>query len=391
MKFLFVSNLFPDTREPARGLFNARLVKYLGRLHEVRVISPRPAPGWLRRGGGRTARPEDEKFFPVFPPTGYLPKIGDRWNHLLMAGGLRGPLEQTQKEFPFQAILAAWAYPDCCAVARLAGKLRVPFVALVQGSDAHQYLGMPVRRRIIVESLNTAAAVVAQSLELQRLLREAGVKPDKLRTIYNGVEQDVFKPGDRTAARAGLNLPAGDIILLYVGNLLPVKNPLLLVEAHARLLKQNPGRAFRLVMIGTGPLREEIQRRSRQLGTGALVSLTGGLPPAVVARHMQAADLVCIPSDNEGLPNVLNEAFSCGRRVVATRVGGIPEVLNGDYLGRMVERRSAAALAGAIELTLAGPEEPDPIARHAAQYSWENCAGQHARLLENAAQGIHDE
>jgi glycosyltransferase involved in cell wall biosynthesis len=144
-------------------------------------------------------------------------------------------------------------------------------------------------------------------------------------------------------------------------------------------------------MIGTGPLRGEILRRSGQLGTGALVSLTGGQPPAVVAQHMQATDLVCIPSDNEGLPNVLNEAFSCGRRVAATRVGGIPEVLNADFLGRTVERRNATALAGAIEQALAAPEEPGRITRHAAQYSWENCASQHARLLENAAQGIHNE
>jgi len=388
MKFLFVSNLFPDTREPARGLFNARLVKYLSQLHELRVISPRPAPGWLP-SGTRTARPEDEKFIPIFPPTGYLPRIGDRWNHLLMAGSLRGPLEQTRKEFPFQAILAAWAYPDCCAIAQLAAKMKVPFVALVQGSDAHQYLNIPVRRRIIVESLNTAAAVVAQSLELQRLLREAGVKPEKLHTIYNGVEQDAFKPGDRAAARAGLNLPVDDTLLLYVGNLLPVKNPLLLIEAHAILVKRNPGRSFRLVMIGTGPLRGEIQRRTRQLGTDSLVHLAGGQPPELVARHMQAADVVCIPSDNEGLPNVLNEAFSCGRRVAATRVGGIPEILSADFLGRTVARRDPAAMAGAVEQILAEPELSEPITGHIRRFSWENCAAEHARLLEKAAQTFH--
>jgi len=390
MKFLFVSNLFPDTSEPTRGLFNARLVKYLSQLHEIRVISPRPAPVWLRRGI-RTGRPEDEKFFPVFPSTGYLPRIGDRWNHLLMAGSLREPLEQMRKVFPFQAILAAWAYPDCCAIAQLAGKMKIPFVALVQGSDAHQYLRMPVRRRIIVESLNTAAAVVTQSLELQRLLREAGVKPEKLQTIYNGVEQDVFKPGDRAAARAGLDLPANDPILLYVGNLLPVKNPLLLVEAHARLLKQKPGRPFRLVMIGTGPLREEIQQRSQQLGTDGLVHLAGGQPPETVARYMQATDLVCIPSDNEGLPNVLNEAFSCGRRVAATRVGGIPEVLNADFLGRTVERGNPDALATAIEEILAEPEFSDQITQHIRRFSWESCAAGHARLLEKAAQAFHNQ
>jgi glycosyltransferase involved in cell wall biosynthesis len=236
--------------------------------------------------------------------------------------------------------------------------------------------------------LNRAAAVVGQSQELQRLLREAGVKPEKLHTIYNGVEQDVFVPGDRAAARAELGLPAAEQILLYVGNLLPVKNPLLLVQAHAELLKRNPGPPCRLVMIGTGPLRGAIERESARLGTRGLVLLAGSQPPASVTRYLQAASLVCISSRNEGLPNVLNEAFSCGRRVVATRVGGIPEVLTGDFLGRVGEPGNAAAMAEAIQAVLAEPEESEKIIRHVRQYSWENCAAQHARLLEAAAQKI---
>jgi teichuronic acid biosynthesis glycosyltransferase TuaC len=385
MKILFVSNLFPDTREPGRGLFNARLVKYLGRLHEVRVLAPRPVPvpRWLRPASGRAGRPEDALYCPVFPPTGYLPKIGDRWNHRLMARDLRGPLAAVQQEFPFQAILAAWAYPDGCAVARLAAEIRRPFVALALGSDVHQYLEMPVRRRIIVESLHTAAAVVGTSLDLQRRLRDAGLPAEKLHTIYNGVEQEVFRPGDRAAARAELQLPPAGPLLLYVGNLLPVKNPLLLVEAHAQLCRQTP---FPLVMVGAGPLEMEIRRRCQLWGTAGLVRLVGQQPPARVAQYLQAADLLCIPSDNEGLPNVLNEAFSCGRRVVATRVGGIPEVLTAPWLGRMVERRDPAALAAAIAQTLAEPESPEAIARHAAQFSWDHCACQHARLLEAAVQ-----
>lgn len=383
MKILFVSNLFPDATNPNRGLFNARLVKHLGAHAEIRVISPRPtrglAPFW--RAKTFAPRPEDAWCAPVFPPTAYLPKIGDRWNHRLMARSLREAMRATRAKFPFDVVLAAWVYPDACAVAALAREMDFRFVAIAQGSDVHQYLQIPARRRIISTALNQAGAVITRSGELARLLRAAGVAADRLHPIYNGVEADVFQPGDPAAARTELKLPVTASVLLFVGNFLSLKNPLLLVDAFAELARRQPEKNLRLVLLGEGPLHENIRRRAHEGGVGNRVMLPGRKAPAEVARFMQAADLLVVPSDNEGVPNVIYEAMSCGLRTVATRVGGIPEILTADFLGQLVERKNPAALAQAIAALLATPAAPEKIIFQARQFSWKRTAAEHLQVL----------
>ena len=386
MKVLFLSNLFPDAAHPHRGIYNARLVHHLARHCEVRVVSPRPTRGFppFWRPEKFVCRAEDEVFTPIFPPVKYIPKIGNRWNHRLMASSLRDTLQELSAEFPFDVVLVSWVYPDGCAVARLAKELHFPFVVIGQGSDVHQYLQITVRRRIIVASLRHAAAVITRSAELGRLLRAAGISETNLRTIYNGVQSDIFYTGDRTAARERLGVDKTDKILLYVGNLLPIKNPLLLVDAFAELNRRSP-QQFRLVMLGDGLLREEILKRAAANGLSDRILLAGRKSPTEVARFMQAADVLCVPSDNEGVPNVIYEAFSCGLRVAATRVGGIPEILTEDFLGRMVERRDAKALAEAISEICEYPAETEKILRHARQFDWEHAAAGHAYVLTLAA------
>src|SRR3546814_5870610 len=83
----------------------------------------------------------------------------------------------------------------------------------------------------------------------------------------------------------------------------------------------------RLAFVGDGPARSALARRRDEHGLGERVILAGARPHAELPTWMQAADLLCLPSHSEGVPNVVLEAMSCGLPVVATRVGGIPEVL----------------------------------------------------------------
>lgn len=383
MKVLFLSNLFPDAAQPNRGIYNGRLAHRLAPHCELRVIAPRPTRGFPPFWSPQEyrCRPEDAAFAPVYPPASYIPKVGSRWNHRLMARSLRAPLRAVRAEFPFDIVLAAWAYPDACAVAQLAAEMDFPFVAFPQGSDIHQYLSNPVRRRIITAAMHQAGAIVTPSQELARLLREVGVPGEKLHPIYNGVEREVFHPGDRAAARAALKLAADETILLFVGNFLPIKNPLLLVDAFKELVRREPAQKFRLVMLGDGPLGGAIQSRVQAAGLGERVSLPGRKPPGDVARFMQAADLLVVPSNNEGVPNVIYEAMSCGLRTVATHVGGIPEIVTADFLGRLVPPQNPPALAEAMASVLAAIPVRENITAHARQFSWERTAAEHLRVL----------
>ena len=383
MKILFISNLFPDVTEPVRGLDNARLLRELVKHCDVRALALRPTRGvppfW--RPKSYRCRPEDEPLSPVFCPAAYIPKIGSRVNHLLMARTMRDSLLQIRNQFAFDVVLCAWVYPDGCAVAELSRELAFPFVVIAQGSDVHQYLKMPARQKIIPSALNQSRGVITRSGDLARLLQKAGVKPDKLHTIYNGVDFDRYHPSDQRQARSELGLSPDRPIILFVGNFLPIKNPLLLVAAHAEMNRRLPDKQYQLVMVGDGPLLKEVERVLTANVAGKLAVLAGRQPPDLVARYMQAADVLCLSSDNEGVPNVVLEAFACGLRVVTTDVGGIAEVLCHDFLGRLVPPRKMFDLVTALAETLAAPLQREKITHHAHQFSWEQTAAAYSKAL----------
>ena len=378
MRLLFVSNLFPDTREPYRGLDNATVLQQLNAQWDIRALALRPTLPF--RSGAWTARTEDSRMQPQFLAAPYLPKIGSRWNHRLMARALRGPLREIHSRFPFDVVLSSWIYPDSCAVAQLSGELGFPFVAIAQGSDVHQYLRHPVRRKIIAQALPAASAVITRSAELARLLGETGLASESLHTIYNGVNRAIFRPADRAAARQALNLQQDVQIILFVGNFYPIKNPLLLIEAHSQVCDDNTLSRTKLIMLGDGPLAGNARALGDRLHFGPNVVLGGRKSAAEVARYMQAADVLCVPSVNEGVPNVVLEAFACGLPVVASRVGGIPEVHPGETCGRLVEPR-LATVAAALRAVLREPPPTAPIAEHGAQFTWERTAAEYHALL----------
>jgi len=385
MKIVFVSNLFPDTAEPYRGLDNSNLLHYLSRHCTVRVISPRPTRPLAF--GGKTPRRVpclvDAQFEPQYPTALYIPKVGSAFNHLLFARAIRQPLAELRKSFPFDTILCSWIYPDGCAVARVARRNGIPFVISAQGSDVHVYLRMAFRRRLITAAANASAGVITRSRKLADLLNEAGVARERLHAAYNGVDLRTFCPGDRKTARLALGLSSDEPTILFIGNFLQIKNPLLLVTAHAELCRRMEARC-RLVMIGDGPLRRQARRKAKSVGTLGQIAFVGRQPPALVARYMQAADLLCVSSDNEGVPNVILEAFACGLPVVASRVGGIPEVLCHDFLGCLVEPSRPEALARVLAQTLPHKHDTARIIQHAQQFSWEATAKAYFDVLKAA-------
>jgi len=382
MRLLFISNLFPDTREPYRGLDNATVLHHLNAQWDIRALALRPTLPF--RSGAWSARVDESRFQPQFLAVPYLPKIGSRFNHRLMARALRQPLRALRESFPFDAVLSAWIYPDSCAVAQLSGEMGFPFVAIAQGSDVHQYLRTPVRRKIIARALPGASAVITRSAELARLLGDAGLDRAALHPIYNGVNRACFRPAARAAARQALNLQQDVQIILFVGNFYPIKNPLLLIEAHSQVCNDNTLSHTKLIMLGDGPLAGNARALADQLHFGPNVVLAGRKSPAEVARYMQAADVLCLPSVNEGVPNVILEAFACGLPVVASRVGGIPEVHPGETCGRLVEPR-LAPVAAALRAVLREPLPPEPIIAHGAQFTWEQTAAAYHEILAAAA------
>jgi glycosyltransferase involved in cell wall biosynthesis len=384
LKLLFVSNLFPDSTTPWRGLDNVTLLHHLVDRWQIRALAIRPALPFSKREW--LARPEDTDFAPEYLAPLYIPKLGSRWNHRLMASTLRRHFQEWRRRRTFDVVLASWLFPDCCAVAQLAREFGFPFLAIAQGSDAHHYLRIRARRRIMQKNLPQAAAIITRSAELARLLGDAGLPAERLHPIYNGVDVHLFRPGDRARVRQALGLPPNSPIILFVGNFYPVKNPLLPVHALAKITPSEFAAAPTLVMIGGGAAEESIRETADRLAVGKRVILPGRTDSAGVARYMQAADVLILPSHNEGVPNVILEAFACGLPVVASRVGGIPEIHPGEAFGRLVSPIEPAPFARALREVLHAPPDSAAIRQHALAFSWSRTADAYHHLLLQACE-----
>lgn len=379
MKLLFVSNLFPDEAQPWRGLDNATLLHHLANRWEVRAVAVRPTSPWQSRAW--KPRAIDTALQPRYVPSLYVPKFGSRWNHRLMAGALRAPLREVRREFAFDVVLGSWIFPDCCALAELAQEMDFPLVAIAQGSDVHQYLRNPTRREIILDRLPRASAVVTRSGELARLLVAAGLPTGRVHPIYNGIDFTCFHLADATTARRELGLPEAARVILFVGNFYDIKNPHLLVEAHARLTAESD---CHLVLIGDGPLAPALRQSAARLGTSDRVIFAGRKGAPAVARYMQAADVLALPSRNEGVPNVILESFACGLPVVASKVGGIPEVHDSAELGRLFPEGNLHALTESLREVLQSAPARDYLHAHARGFSWERTTAAYDALLRQA-------
>lgn len=387
MKLLFVSNLFPDHSEPWRGLDNVTLVHALREIEpqmEVRVLAFRPSLKTSSELSHLSPRAEDSVLNPRYFGYHYLPKAGGL-NHWWFERSLEAAQKSVLADFKPDAILAPWLFPDACAVARYAAKRDIPVVAVAQGSDVHQYLGMPMRRRAILKLSRQAKAIVTRSHDLELRLIKAGASSERVQTIYNGVDTKLFRPASKVEARAELKVPPEGRLLLFVGNFLPVKGIDMLLESLALVIK-NSSEPIRLALIGSGPLEPALKQQATELGLLDKLIFVGRQPSSGVARWMQAADAVCLTSHNEGVPNVVLESLSSGRAIISTDVGGISEIIEPIMSKRfLVGNRDKQAFAVAVVDALAHPVDEQALHQEALPFSWQNCARNYLALLSAGA------
>ena len=380
MKVLVLTNLFPTPWDPLRGAFNRQQFERLGRHHAVDVMTAVDFRERLRGTRGSVQVPDlrTDHFVFVYPP-----RVGRALHALCWLVSLLLQRGRRLHATGYDCILASWGYPDAVAAGWLARLLGIPYVVKVHGSDLNVQATHALRRPQIRAALRGAAAVVAVSRALAGKAVALGADEARVHTLYNGVDGSRFAPGDRVAARARLALDPTDApLLLYVGNLKDSKGCLDLLESFPAVLAAQP--RARLVYVGDGPCRGALRARAHALGVEQRLQLVGPMPHDALPDWFRAADVLCLPSHNEGVPNVVLEAMACGTPVVATRVGGIPEVVP-EYAGHLVPLGDRPALAAALLDAAARAWDAGAIAAHARGFSWEANIERLDALLQQAA------
>lgn len=238
-------------------------------------------------------------------------------------------------------------------------------------------LQAPISYRLEVENIKKATVVNAISPRVAEALRNYPHCPPDVPVVWNGVDTTIFHPEQEKPSRRGS--------ILSVGRLGPGKGLEDLIKAISLIPKLDTP----ITILGDGPLRSSLEADVKAYGLTNKVRFVGHITDRnQLAGFYQQACLFVLPSHHEGLPTVLLEAMACGCPVLATRVGGIPEVIQDGINGQLVPPKEPHQLAAAIEMLLADRSRLEGFGMRARQtieqrFSWERISRTFADLYSS--------
>jgi glycosyltransferase involved in cell wall biosynthesis len=373
---------------PFEGVFIKERITNLVRSNgcDVRVVAPVPyfppiklSPRWKFSQVDRSEILDDLQ---VFHPRFFMtPKIGMSTYGWLMYKSVRPLIKRIRADFDFDLIDAHYMYPDCFAAVLLGRTFQRPVVVSARGSDINLFANFPLIRKLLSYTLKKANHCIAVSQALKTIMVRLGATESKVSVVSNGVDRQKFYPLSREKTREKLGL-ADDKILLSVGHLIPLKGFDILIRAFKRVIEGSSDRKIRMLIVGSGSSESELLSLVKSLSLEKFVHFVGTVDHSALNLYYNAADIFCLASSREGWPNVLMESLACGTPVIATNVGGIPEILTSEKLGLLTER-TANAFADNIRRALGAEWDKAEIAGHAHQFTWENVASSLVRIYES--------
>ncbi len=227
----------------------------------------------------------------------------------------------------------------------IAGKmLGIPVVTSVHG-----WIGRSLKERIhdFFDKLivRFASTIIANSKAMQRYLVRLKIQERKVRTIHNAVDLSNFMSAEGSeSTKMELGLNSGFPIIGTVGRLDVEKGHEILLEAAQEVIQSCPEAAF--VIAGQGPIESDLKKTAEKLKLSQRVTFTGYFRN--LSKILGIMDIFVLPSLSEGLPLTLLEAMAAGKPIVATDVGGVPELIINGQTGLLVKSRSARELSKAI-------------------------------------------
>ena len=372
LRIAVATHFFPSSSQPLRGQPIYQITKALSKMADVRVfcvdfayprckfLRPR---SFLHRNAEASHTVPGVKVEYLHYPT--LPVV----TRLLNGYNCGRVLLPRLRKFCPDLVIGYNVYPDGYGVVSAARELGIPVIIGAIGSDVLRVPSYFVGR-LTEQTLRRASFVLTVSDDLRDRVLQWGISQNKCQTIHNGCDFDIFKPASREAVRNELSIDPNAELIVFVGRFVPLKGLRELFEAAATLSKSRA--RIQVVCIGEGPMDRELRSRASQPDIKGHVTFVGGASPGEIARWLAASDVFCLPSHSEGCPNVVIEALSCGRPVVASNVGGIPELLN-SRCGILVPPKDAQLLAQGLSQALDHPWNQEEIA-NSSRRGWDDVA-----------------
>jgi teichuronic acid biosynthesis glycosyltransferase TuaC len=353
LRVLTLSHMFPTPETRTQGVFIIEQMKALRKLGiEMKAIAPTPwappilnflpnirkyicVPKSANVEGIRVIYPR----FIAFPGGRFLFLYG-----LFCYFACRHIVSKHVKEGRIDLIHAHTIMPDGFAALLLGREFKIPVVCTVHGSDISIYPHESQATLIVTKwALRRIKHLVAVSEDLGKKVNLL-IGSREVKVIRNGADEELFHANSKMAARTLLGLPDKAKIVLFIGNLLRVKGPEYLLQAASHISSSD----FLLYIVGDGMLRDNLLALAEDLGISARCVFVGARPHEEIASWLSAVDCLVLSSVSEGFPTIIAEAMMCGVPVVATAVGGIPEVVKHGSTGLLVQPRDPVSLGEAI-------------------------------------------
>jgi teichuronic acid biosynthesis glycosyltransferase TuaC len=378
MRVAVITRYFPTSQEPWAGHSAYQTLRFLAKQCELKVFYPESQYPKFLTPRSRAGRSLDfnhhiSDVAVQYIPYPALPAVSRPLNGWAAARSILSDVRRFQPDI----ILNYIVYPDGFAALRVGKALGVPVVVTAIGSDLNR-IPDPFCGALTRQVLQRTDFLITVSGDLRRTALKMGANSARSRAVLNGCDTSIFYPRDTRQARRLLRIDEDGEAILYVGRLDIAKGLRELIEAMARVRVERPH--AHCYIVGDGSDKPMLVESIARHGVGEAVTLVASCPTDQVALWMAAADLVTLPSYREGCPNVVIEALASGRPVVASDVGGIPELMD-ESSGRLVPANDASALTIALGEVLSQRWDPAEISgRHSR--SWSDVSDDVQKILE---------
>lgn len=370
MRIAVITSYFPNSAQPYRGNSAYHTLRRMTQRATVRVFCPLTRyPNWFPPRRFPYHRPNLDYKLPDLQAEYFEYPAVPVLSRPVNPKNCRRYLLERLKSFGPDVILNYFIYPEGCAAASIAADLKIPAVLGVIGSDVNRIPDL-ITRWHTQRALRRAACVLTVSKQLTEQALALGASRQRVATIPNGCDLAVFHPRERRGARARIGLAPESELILFVGWIAPTKGVRELLAAFSELAKKKP--LLNIAFAGEGALVSEIAAQAGAANISHRIFLPGALTRAEVAEWMCSADVFCLPSYAEGCPNVIIEALSCGVPVVASNIGGIPDLVD-RHCGILIPPRNSQALVRALDDALSAHWDRSYIAAKSNR-SWDDVA-----------------
>lgn len=358
IRVLVLSHMYPKNKKSISSIFIKQQLKSLIKQHcQIKVISPVPyVPKLLRTNLRRKEYSlAPEAIFidgiPIYCPR-YICAPGS-WFHGISCYtiyyGIIKKVKKVIEEFKPHILHTYTITPDGYVGLMLKKKYKFPVICSLLGSDINVYPNYwPLTLNLTKKAISNMDQLISVSQSLKSIAENIALPKREIKIVYMGCNINKFinNKESRKNIREKLGIFPKEVVLLFVGSLLKQKGIFDLLEAFNQTYKKYKN--LRLIFVGKGFAYNEMVYKLNELQFKNKIYIVGEKSHNKIPDWLNASDIFVFPSHSEGLPNAVIEAMACGKPVIATKVGGIPEAVQDGKSGILIEKGDIKALSNAI-------------------------------------------